>query len=160
MCNHHFIIIKLTLTFIQKVQSVILDAWFKGAKSASLRGSYGSCFQVVFQEWQRTRIIFFPWYCAVRVHVVFGSSRWACDVNVLLFFFHWDSVPSIRPPSSHTMVPWGAIRLELVGPVHMGVIVNNSKNNTAHVATITENEFKVDYNIIIIIMIKLLNTNL
>ena len=65
-------------------------------------------------------------------------------VNVLLLFFHWDNVPSIRPPPPHTMVLWGAIRFEFVGPVHMGVMVNNSKKNTAHIATITENEFKVD----------------
>ena len=64
-----------------------------------------------------------------------------CDISVLLFFCHWDNVPSIRPP--HTMVLWGAIRLDLVGPVHMGVMVNNAKN-TAHVAAITENKFKLD----------------
>ena len=49
-----------------------------------------------------------------------------CNVCVLLLFFHWDSVPLIRP-SPHTMVLWGAIRLELVGPIHVGVVVNNSK---------------------------------
>ena len=66
------------------------------------------------------------------------------DISVLLFFFYWDNVPSIRPHLPHTMVLWGTIRLDLVGPVNMGVMLNNAQKNTARVAAITENKFELD----------------
>ena len=80
--------------------------------------------------------------CCVR-YILEDECEKFCNVSILLLFFHRDNIPSIRPPPPHTMILWGAIRLELVRSVHKGVMVDNSKKNTACVATITENSTSI-----------------
>ena len=118
----------------------------RGAKSTLLSCSYGTCFRWCF--WGDRRPKSFPsldiaqWEC-VLCSILEDECEKFCNVSILLLFFHWDNIPSIRPPPPHTMILWGAIRLELVRSVHMGVMVDNSKKNTACVATITENSTSI-----------------